>query len=81
MHGGVLAAETLPTYTKGLIKRVTKGGKVTVKHEDSVDLGMPAMPMVFRVADAALLDTLSKGAGIEFLADRVDGKLSIKKIK
>ena len=81
MHGGVLVAETLPTYTKGLVKRVTKGGKVTVKHEDLVDLGMPAMTMVFRVADAALLDTLNEGAEIEFLADRVEGKLTITKIK
>ena len=81
MHGGVLVADTLPIYTKGLIKRVTKSGKVTVKHEDLIDLGMPAMTMVFRVADAALLGALSEGKEIEFLADRVEGKLTITKIK
>ncbi len=81
MHGGVLVADKLPTYTKGFIKRVTKSGKVTVRHEDLVDLGMPAMTMVFRAADKAMLETLSEGDEIEFLADRIKGKLTITKIK
>ncbi|MBV1866000.1 MAG: copper-binding protein [Rhodobacteraceae bacterium] len=81
MHGDVLVADKLPTYTKGLIKRVTKKGKVTVKHGALVDLGMSAMTMVFRVADDEMLGMLSEGKEIEFLADRVKGKLTITKIK
>lgn len=81
MHGDLLVADKLPTYTKGLIKRVTKSGKITVKHEELVDLGMPAMTMVFRAADDEMLEALSEGQEIEFLADRVKGKLTITKFK
>lgn len=81
MHGDLLVADKLPTYTKGIIKRVTKSGKVTVKHEELVDLGMPAMTMVFRAADDDMLETFSEGQEINFVADRVKGKLTIIKLK
>ncbi|WP_288075320.1 copper-binding protein [Pseudomonas sp.] len=69
------------TYTKGTIKKLdAKAGKVTIIHEDLVDLEMPAMTMVFR-ADEALLANLTVGQDIEFLAARVNGKLTMKALK
>ncbi|SFU10279.1 copper-binding protein [Sedimentitalea nanhaiensis] len=70
------------TFTKGTVKKVDdKVGKVTIIHEELVDLEMPAMTMVFRVADDAMLENLSAGQDIEFVADRVNGKLTVVELK
>ena len=42
---------------------------------------MPAMTMVFRVKDEALLSKLKEGDQIEFVAERVDGKLTVTEVK
>ncbi|TIX93130.1 copper-binding protein [Rhizobium sp. P44RR-XXIV] len=69
-------------FTKGVVNKVdTKAQKVTVKHEELKNLDMPAMTMVFRVEDAALLEKLKQGSNIEFVADRVNGKLTITQVK
>ncbi|WP_428700508.1 copper-binding protein [Stappia sp.] len=73
-----LAAE----YTKGVVKKVDlHAGKVTVIHQELKNLDMPAMTMVFRTADGAMLETLKEGAEIEFVAERVAGKLTIIELK
>lgn len=69
-------------YTKGLVKKVeATSGKVTVQHEPLLNLDMPAMTMIFRVGDAAILARLSEGNEIEFVAERVNGKLMITQLK
>lgn len=69
-------------YTKGVVKKVDiEGKKVTVIHEELKSLDMPAMTMVFRTADDAMLDQLKEGQEIEFTADRVNGKITITEIK
>lgn len=76
---GAAAAES---FTKGTVRKVdAQGGKVTVAHEELVGLEMPAMTMVFRAADEAMLASLSEGQEIEFVADRVKGKLTIVQLK
>ncbi|MCD2185431.1 Cu/Ag efflux protein CusF [Rhizobium subbaraonis] len=75
---GTLAAE----FTKGTVKKVdTKSKKVTLIHEELKDLDMPAMTMVFRVQDDALLEKLTEGATVEFVAERVNGKLTVTQVK
>ncbi len=70
------------TFTKGVIKKVNaKKKKVTIIHEELVDLEMPAMTMVFKVADEAMLEGLEKGDEIEFIAERENGKLMVKEFK
>ncbi|MHA6344295.1 copper-binding protein [Roseivivax sp. CAU 1761] len=70
------------TFTKGTVKKLdTDRSKVTIIHEELVDLDMPAMTMVFEVADPDLLARLSEGQQIEFLADRVSGKLTVTELK
>lgn len=54
---------------------------MTIAHEDLKNLDMPAMTMVFRVKDDAILAKLKEGTAIEFVADRVDGKLTVTEIK
>ncbi|MBP1872758.1 hypothetical protein LPJGGPFB_05491 [Ensifer adhaerens] len=69
-------------FTKGTVKKLDASAKkVTIAHEDLKNLDMPAMTMVFRVKDEAILAKLKEGAAIEFVADRVDGKLTVTEIK
>lgn len=69
-------------YTKATVKKIdTKAGKVTLIHEELKNLDMPAMTMVFRTADETMLAKLSAGDSIEFVADRVNGKLTIVEVK
>lgn len=75
---GAVAAE----FTKGTVKKVdAKAKKVTLIHEELKSLDMPAMTMVFRVKDDALLEKLKEGASVEFVAERVDGKLTVTEVK
>lgn len=69
-------------FTKGTVKKVDAGAKkVTIIHEELKNLDMPAMTMVFRVKDDALLAKLKEGANIEFVAEREDGKLVVAQVK
>lgn len=69
-------------YTKGVVKKVdAKAGKVTIIHEELTKLDMPAMTMVFRLADEAMLERMKEGDEIEFVADRVKGKLMVTELK
>jgi Cu/Ag efflux protein CusF len=76
------ATASAAEYTKGVVKKVDlEGKKVTVIHEELKSLEMPAMTMVFRTADDAMLQQLKEGQEIEFTADRVNGKITITAIK
>ena len=64
--------------TKGEITKIdTRRNRVTVKHGPIANLDMPAMTMVFEVADPGMIDGLAVGKPITFTADRVEGKLTI----
>ena len=76
------SAGAAATFTKGTVKKIDiEAGKVTIIHEELVDLGMPAMTMVFRVASDDMFDGLSEGQDVEFVADRVEGKLTVVEVK
>ncbi|MDG1127528.1 MAG: copper-binding protein [Paracoccaceae bacterium] len=69
------------TFTKGIVKKVdAAAGKVTILHEELVNLDMPAMTMVFR-ADADVIAQMAEGEEIEFTADRVEGKLKVTALR
>ena len=69
-------------FTKGTVQKVdAKAKKLTIKHEELVNLDMPAMTMVFVVADPAMLETAKEGQAIEFVAERIRGKLTVVEMK
>lgn len=85
MHGpinvGEKHAQAEVEYTTGKIKKINaKAGKVTIIHGPLINLDMPAMTMVFR-ADEATIANMSEGQDIEFVADRVKGKLTVTQMK
>lgn len=68
--------------TQGVISRIdAANGKVGIKHEAIDNLKMPAMTMVFRVADPALLQDLKVGDAVRFHAENPGGKLTITQIQ
>jgi len=78
-HGAATkpAADTLQ-MADGQVKKVDKaGGKVTLAHGPLVNLDMPAMTMAFRVKNPAWLDQMKTGDKIRFVADNVNGVLTV----
>ncbi|MGZ8287900.1 MAG: copper-binding protein [Telluria sp.] len=66
----------------GEVKKVDKEtGKLTVKHAPLVNLDMPAMTMVFRVKEAAMLDQVKPGDKISFTAERANGMVTIIRLE
>ncbi|MGZ9722145.1 copper-binding protein [Rhizobium miluonense] len=79
---GAAASVQAQEFTKGVVNKIdTKTSKVTIKHDELKNLGMPAMTMVFTVEDPAIRTKLKEGANIEFVAERVNGKLTVTQVK
>lgn len=79
---GEMSEQAAMMMTKGVITRIdTANGKVGIKHEAIDNLKMPAMTMVFRVAEPALLKDLKVGDSVRFHAENPGGKLTITQIQ
>ncbi len=84
-HGGHAAMPSHATaageakLVDGQVKKIDKAaGKVTLAHGPLTNLGMDMpMTMVFRVKDAAWLDQMKEGDKIRFLADNVNGAITV----
>lgn len=66
----------------GQIRKVDMAqGKLTIRHAPMESLGMPAMTMVFRVQDPALLGRVKAGDNIRFQAERVNGAFTVTRLE
>jgi Cu(I)/Ag(I) efflux system protein CusF len=67
----------------GTVKKVDKAaGKVTLAHGPLTNLGMNmAMTMAFRVKDAMWLDQMKEGDKIRFVADNINGSITVVKFE
>lgn len=64
--------------TAGEVRRVdTAQGKLTLRHERIESLDMPAMTMVFQVADLKLLEGLQAGDKVRFAAEKRGGAYTV----
>ena len=76
------SADSTALLAPGEVKKVDKdAGKVTIKHGPLENLGMPAMTMVFRVKDPAMLDQLKAGDRINFLAEKWNGAVTVMRFE
>ena len=76
-----LAAQADSHMSRGTITNIdTKWNKVTIDHGELVNLGMPAMKMVFQLGAPEMIDQLKEGQQLAFVADRVKGKLTVVEI-
>ena len=79
---GTMTSSADGSFVDGVVKKIDKAaGKITVSHGPLTNLNMPAMTMVFRVKDAAWLDQMQAGAKIRFVADSINGALTIVELE
>ena len=79
---GSAASAIAETWTKAKVREIDKEeGQITLRHEPLEEFGMPAMSMVFRATDPALLDKVDEGDDIEFVAGRVNGQFVVKDVR
>ncbi len=73
------AANALST---GEVRKVDlEGKKITIRHGPLDNLGMPAMTMVFRVDDAALLGNVKAGDKVRFRAENRGNALVVTRLQ
>lgn len=61
--------------TEGEVRKVdAENGKLTIRHGEIKNLGMPPMTMVFQVRDKVWLEGLQRGSRIRFQAVEEGGK-------
>ena len=64
------------------VRKVDLGaGKVTLRHGEIKNLGMPPMTMVFQVKDRAFLNGLKAGDTVKFTADKIKGAYTVLSIE
>jgi len=81
-QGGAKSMDSTVPMSTGEVKKVDKSsGKVTIKHGPIDNLGMPAMTMVFRVKDPAMLDQMKEGDKIKFVAEKVNGAITVMQVE
>ncbi|HJV96119.1 MAG TPA: copper-binding protein [Albitalea sp.] len=74
MKGVVLVAATDNEMSEGEVRKIDKENKkITLRHGELKNLGMPAMTMNFQVKDPALLDKVQPGDKVRFVAEKADG--------
>lgn len=73
---------TAAQMADGEIKKVNlEAEKITIRHSELKNLGMPAMTMVFRAKDPAMLGQIKEGDRIKFVAERVGGQLTVTQME
>ena len=81
-QSGAKSMDSTAPMSTGEVKKVDKSsGKVTIKHGPLDNLGMPAMTMVFRVKDTAMLDQMKEGDKIKFVAEKVNGAITVMQVE
>lgn len=81
LAGPPVIALAQETSAEGEVTKVDKGAeKITIKHGPLENLDMPAMTMVFRAGDPAMLDQVKEGDQIHFTAEKVRGQLTVTEI-
>jgi len=74
-------ADSIP-MTAGEVRKVDfETKKITLRHEEIKNLGMPQMTMVFRVSDPALLERVKAGDKVRFTAEKVNGAFTLTSIE
>jgi Cu/Ag efflux protein CusF len=67
--------------TSGEIQKVEKDtGRLTIKHGEIKNLGMPAMTMTFATKDKSMADKVKPGDKIRFKAVNENGKFIVTEI-
>lgn len=75
-------ASVADEWTKAEIRKIEKEtGKVTLKHGEIKNLGMPPMAMTFEAKDPKVLDSFKVGDKVQFRANYENGKYVLRDIE
>ena len=78
----VTAVASTEALTAGEVRKIDKAaGKITIKHGPMPKFDMPAMTMVYRAKDKAMLEDLKPGDKIKFDADGVGGEFTVLRLE
>ena len=68
--------------SEGEVRKINKDqGKLTLKHGEIKNLGMPGMTMIFLAQDKAMLDHVKEGDKVKFVAENINNQLTVTKIE
>ena len=68
--------------TNGEVRKVDLDSKkITLRHDEIKNLGMPGMTMVFQVKDPAMLEKVKAGDKVRFTAEKMNGALTVTNIE
>lgn len=82
MGPGMSGMAGMQDMTDGEVRKVDKDAKkITIRHGEIKNLGMPAMTMVFQVKDLSLLDRVAPGDKVKFRADKSEGAMIVTAIE
>jgi Cu/Ag efflux protein CusF len=75
---GLRASPAMASMSEGEVRKAdAAAGKLTLRHGPLEHLDMPAMTMVFRVKDPSWVAQPKVGDEVRFVAERVDGNLTV----
>jgi Cu(I)/Ag(I) efflux system periplasmic protein CusF len=81
-HAAHHPATATAAQSEGEVRKIDKAqGKLTLRHGPLENLSMPAMTMVFKVADPKMLNALKEGDKVKFTADKVNGAFTVVAIQ
>jgi Cu/Ag efflux protein CusF len=76
----VMAQKT--EMTEAEVRKVdVAAGKLTLRHGEIKNLGMPPMTMIFQVKDPAFLAQVKAGDRVNFTADKIKGAYTVLSIE
>ena len=81
-NSSIVVAQADGTMTEGEIRKVDKEAKkLTIKHGEIKNLGMPAMTMVFQVKDPGMIEQVKQGDKVRFHVEQVNGAMVVTQIE
>lgn len=81
-HMMAQAAPAQAAMSEGEVRKVDLSAKkITLKHGELKNLGMPPMTMVFQVKDPALLQGVKAGDKVQFTAEDANGALTVTQLQ
>ncbi len=76
------AASAPAELIEGEVKKIDQDAeKITLRHGEIKNLNMPAMTMVMRVKDPAMLTQVKVGDKVRFAADRANGAVTVVQLE
>jgi Cu(I)/Ag(I) efflux system periplasmic protein CusF len=77
-----MLAQAGTALADGEVRKIDKAqGKITLKHGEIKNLDMPPMTMVFKVKDAAMLESVKQGDKVGFTAEKIGGEYTVTGIE